>query len=106
MCIRDSYWYVRWQNDLRDLMGVERIGLRAIPEILGVALIVFLLLMVIGKAWSRAVGAVVRWLRGFVPPRMASVAGGAIAVGLTVALVNGVLVANVMRVLNLSLIHI
>ena len=94
------YWYVRWQNDLRDLMGVERIGLRAIPEILGVALIVFLLLMVIGKAWSRAVGAVVRWLRGFVPPRMASVAGGAIAVGLTVALVNGVLVENVMRVLN------
>ncbi len=94
------YWYVRWQNDLREMMGVDRIGHSAIPKILGVAVIVFVLLMALGKLWAIAAGWVVRLFGSFIPPRMASVAGAVIAVAVTILLVNGVLVENVMRVLN------
>ena len=68
------YWFVRWQNNLRDLMGVERIGYDVIPEIIGVAVVVFLLLMFIGKLWGgdplgRA------HLGKLIPARIATVAG-------------------------------
>ncbi|GAB08320.1 hypothetical protein GOARA_008_00200 [Gordonia araii NBRC 100433] len=96
------YWYVRWQNDIRDFMGVDRIGYSAIPKVLCVAAIVFCLLLFIGKFWAIGVHWVVGVFRRFVPPRVATVVGGAIAVALTVTLVNGVLVDNVMRALNSS----
>ena len=96
------YWFVRWQNNLRDLMGVERIGYDVIPEIIGVAVVVFLLLMFIGKLWGAATLWVVHTLGKLIPARIATVAGAAVVVALTVALVNGVLVDNIMKALNSS----
>ncbi|WP_161925948.1 alpha/beta hydrolase [Gordonia crocea] len=96
------YWYVRWQNDLRDLMGVDRIGYSAIPKVLAVAFVAFPVLMAIGKFWGIGLRWVIALLRDLVPPRLATVVGGALVVALTVALVNGVLVENVMKVLNNS----
>ena len=62
------YWFVRWQNNLRDLAGVERIGYDVIPEIIGVAVVVFLLLMFIGKLWGAATLWVVHTLGKLIRP--------------------------------------
>ncbi|MFT3898805.1 MAG: alpha/beta-hydrolase family protein [Gordonia sp. (in: high G+C Gram-positive bacteria)] len=99
-----AYWCVHWQNQIRDLMSVERLGnpLLAVAAMLALTLVVFLLFVYIGKLWARAVVWLVRLLRSFIPARIATVAGGAIALVLTVMLVNGVLVDNIMKVLNSS----
>ena len=94
------YWYVRWQNDLRDLMGVERVGYATIPKVLGVAVVVWILLLFLGKWWMIGMHELVNTLSRIVPSRMATALGGYLAVALTIMLVNGVLVDNVMKVLN------
>ncbi|MFT4201825.1 MAG: alpha/beta-hydrolase family protein [Gordonia sp. (in: high G+C Gram-positive bacteria)] len=97
-----AYWCIRWQNEIRDLMGVDRLGNATLAAVamLALAVVVFLLLVYIGKLWARGVVWLVRLLGSFIPPRIATVAGGAVALALTVMLVNGVLVDNIMKVLN------
>ncbi|MFT3898804.1 MAG: alpha/beta-hydrolase family protein [Gordonia sp. (in: high G+C Gram-positive bacteria)] len=97
-----TYWYVRWQNGIRDLMGVDRIGFGAVPKVLVVAALVFAVLMVLGKAWLIGMRWLVRQLQKVIPPRLATALGVYVAIALTVMLVNGVLVENVMRALNNS----
>lgn len=96
------HWYMKWQNEIRDLMGVKHLDThwRTIPIVLAVIVLVFLVLLVIGKLWGRGVVWLIRLLRSFIPARMATVAGGALALALTVLLVNGVLVDGIMRALN------
>lgn len=43
------YWYSRWQTEIRNLMGVENLSWTAYPIIVVFALLVFAVLMVIGR---------------------------------------------------------
>ncbi|MFT4201824.1 alpha/beta hydrolase [Gordonia sp. (in: high G+C Gram-positive bacteria)] len=95
-----TYWNVRWQNEIRDFMGIDRVGFGAVPLVLAVALGVFLGCMLIGKLWLIGMRELVDLLRRFIPSRLATALGAYAAIALTVLLVNGVLVESVMRVLN------
>ncbi|MGV9712008.1 alpha/beta hydrolase [Gordonia sp. NPDC003424] len=95
-------WFSMWQNDIRDIMGVDHLGWHAYPTIAIVAVIVFLLLMTLGQLFASAVRWAIRQLNRIAPPRVSAVVGAALVVILTVFLLNGVIVSNVMDALNSS----
>ncbi|NMO05185.1 hypothetical protein HH308_28605 [Gordonia sp. TBRC 11910] len=94
------YWFAHWQDELRDLMGVEHLTWTAYPLVVIVALIVFAILMSIGQAWGAGLKWLVRKLNAFAPPRVSAVVGAAIVVVLTIFIVNGVFANYAMRALN------
>lgn len=94
------YWFARWQDELRDLMGVEHLSWTAYPLVVIVALIVFLILMSIGQAWGAGLKWLVRKLNSVAPPRVSAVVGAAIVVVITIFIVNGVFANYAMRALN------
>ncbi|HMS75688.1 alpha/beta-hydrolase family protein [Gordonia sp. (in: high G+C Gram-positive bacteria)] len=94
------FWYSDWQHDIRELMGVEQLSWWAYPTIIVVAVVVFVILMALGRGWA----ALIRWIgagsRRIMPPRVARVVAASIVVLVTVFLVNGVIVDYSMRALN------
>ena len=94
------FWYSDWQHDIRELMGVEQLSWWAYPTIIVVAVVVFVILMALGRGWA----ALIRWIgaggRRIMPPRVARVVAASIVVLVTVFLVNGVIVDCSMRALN------
>lgn len=64
------YWWGHRQDEIRDLMGVERLSWTAYPLTVVLAALVFFLLMSIGQAWASAVRWLVRKLELIAPPRV------------------------------------
>ncbi|GAB20150.1 hypothetical protein GOEFS_106_00460 [Gordonia effusa NBRC 100432] len=96
------YWFARWQDELRDLMGVDHLSWTAYPLVVIVALIVFVILMSLGQAWASGLKWLVRQLNRVAPPRVSAVVGAAIVVVLTIFIVNGVFANYAMQALNSS----
>ena len=96
------YWFMQWQNDIRDLMGVERLPWTAYPKLVVVALVSFVLLMSIGQLWGAGVKRLSRWLTRYVPPRISAAAAAVIIVVVTVFVLNGVVANYGMSALNAS----
>lgn len=96
------YLYGYWQNQIRDLMGVEHLSWSAYPLIVVIGVIFFVLLVVIGQLWGAGVRALTTRLNRRIPPRISAVTAAAVAIVVTVFLVNGVVADYGMRALNSS----
>ena len=93
------YFHV-WQDDVRDYMGVPRLGFWDHP-LTALLSIVFLFVFVeIGQLVGRLVRFLVRQLERFAPPRVSAVVVVSLLLILSIALLNGVVVREAMRAMN------
>ncbi len=93
-------WFHHWQDDVRDLMGVPRLGFWDHPLAAVVSLVTLFVLVEIGQLVGRLVRFLVRQLKRVAPPRVAAVVVVALLIALTVALLNGVVVRVAMSTIN------
>jgi uncharacterized membrane protein len=80
----------RWDDELRDLVGVERDGLGADLAMLAVAATLFVILLAVSRALKSAAGWVGRQVGRVLPERVALVAGALVVAWLAWGLVTGV----------------
>src|SRR6201999_1474799 len=93
------YFHI-WQDEVRDLNGVPRMGFWDHP-LTAVLSIVFLFFFVeIGQLIGRLVRFLVRQLNRFAPPRISAVVVVVLLLALTIALLNGIVVRFAMSTLN------
>lgn len=91
-----------WQNSIRGLMGIdEPAGLQ--PLLLAaIAALVFLLLMVLARLFRWVFRALAGWLERYVPHRISQIVGITAAILLFWTVIDGVLVASALRVVDRS----
>ncbi|MGK2882099.1 MAG: alpha/beta hydrolase [Mycobacterium sp.] len=89
-----------WQNDVRDLMNVPRLGWSAYPISAAISLIVMWLFVEIGQLIGKFVRFLVCQLNRVAPPRVSAVVAVLLVVALIIALLNGVVVRIGMERLN------
>lgn len=94
------YWFHLWQDEVRDLMGVPRLKWFNYPQAGLIAVIVLFLFVEIGQLIGRLIRYLVRQLNRVAPPRVSFVVVVALLLGLSIALLNGVVVRGTMAVLN------
>ncbi|MFC3244592.1 alpha/beta hydrolase [Gordonia humi] len=94
------YFFSVWQDELRDMMGVQRLAWTAYPEILSIAVGVFALILVVGQAWGALVRLLSRRLARVVPPRISAGVSTLAVILVSVFFINGVLSPYVMDGLN------
>ncbi|WP_204081291.1 alpha/beta hydrolase [Mycobacterium riyadhense] len=95
-----AIWFHIWQDDVRDLMGVEHLDWFDYPLAAAVSLIVLFMLVEIGQF--------IRWLFGFLvaqvdriaPFRVSAVIVVALMVALAITLLNSVVLKSAMRSMN------
>ncbi|MGI9576661.1 MAG: alpha/beta-hydrolase N-terminal domain-containing protein, partial [Microthrixaceae bacterium] len=88
-----SIWrQVGWQNEVRDLFGMDSITPTVWLPIAIATVVVAGLILTVSRAIRKLFRWVARWLDRHVPPRVSRVAGIAIVVVLLLGLVSGVLV--------------
>ncbi|HEY9313300.1 alpha/beta hydrolase [Williamsia sp.] len=95
-------WFSRWQDEIRDLMGVDGFSWSAFPLIAVFAVITFFLLISLGRAFAFAVRGCVRQLNRIAPPRVSAVIGAGLVILLAVFILNGVVAKYSMQWLNAS----
>ncbi len=93
-------WFHRWQDDVRDLMAVPRLGFWDYPLAAALSLITLFVLVEIGQLVGRLVRFLVRQLNRFAPQRVSAVVTVALLLALTVALLNGIVVRFAMSTIN------
>lgn len=96
------YWFARWQDEIRDLMGMPHMSWHAYPVIAVIAHVAFIVLIWLGWAWGDAVRFLARRLDNYVPPRLAGVTSVLLVLVLTVLVLNGVVARYSMRAMNSS----
>ncbi len=94
------YWFHLWQDEVRDLMGVPRLKWFNYPQAGLIAVIVLFLFVEIGQLIGKLIRYLVRQLNRVAPPRVSFVVVVALLLGLSIALLNGVVVRGTMGVLN------
>lgn len=94
------FWFQRWQNELRDLMGVDRLSWHAYPLILVIAGVVAGVMVLFGQGWGDLVRRLSRALTRVVPARLAAAAAALVVVVVTVLVLNGVVARGAMSVMN------
>jgi uncharacterized membrane protein len=93
------YFHV-WQDEVRDLNGVARLGFWDHP-LAAIGSIVFLFILVeIGQLIGKLVRFLVRQLERFAPPRVSAVVVVVLLLALTIALLNGVVARVAMSTIN------
>lgn len=95
-------YFHHWQDDVRDLMGVPRLGFWDHPLTAVLALIFLFVFVEIGQLVGRLVRFLVRQLGRVAPPRVSAVVVVSLLLVLTIALLNGVVVRVAMDWLNTS----
>lgn len=93
------YFHV-WQDEVRDLVGVPRMGFWDHPLTAVLSIVVLFMLVEIGQLIGRLVRFLVRQLNRFAPPRVSAVVVVALLVALSIALLNGVVVRFAMSTIN------
>ncbi|PXX08762.1 alpha/beta hydrolase [Mycolicibacterium moriokaense] len=93
------YFHV-WQDDVRDLNGVPRLGFWDHPLTAVLSIIVLFVFVEIGQLIGRLVRYLVRQLERFAPPRVSAVVVVVLLLALTVALLNGVVARVAMSTIN------
>ncbi|CAM3348218.1 alpha/beta hydrolase [Nocardioides dubius] len=72
------WWYYEWENELRDLVGMDHQGAGAIVVTLLVALVLFVLLIAISRAVKAGFAWIARGVGRFVPAPVATLIGVAL----------------------------
>ncbi|WP_193047765.1 alpha/beta hydrolase [Mycolicibacterium baixiangningiae] len=93
------YFHV-WQDQIRDLMGVPRMGFWDHPLAAVLSIVVLFALVEVGQQVRRLVGFLVRQLDRVAPPRVSAVVVVALLLALTIAILNGVVVRGAMSAIN------
>jgi uncharacterized membrane protein len=93
-------WFHVWQDDVRDLNGVPRMGFWDYPLTGFLSIVVLFLFVEIGQLIGRLVRFLVRQLERFAPPRVSAVVVVFLLIALTVALLNGVVARFAMSTIN------
>jgi uncharacterized membrane protein len=93
------YFHV-WQNEVRDLNDVPRLGFWDHPLTAVLSIVVLFVLVEIGQLIGRLVRFLVRQLERVAPPRVSATVVVALLLALTIALLNGVVVRVAMDVIN------
>jgi len=93
-------WFARWQDDVRDMMGVAHLRWQDYPIAAVLSIIVLYVLVEVGQLIRRLIRSMVRGLHCYVPPRVANVIAVGLVVALVVAVLNGVVARLSMRALN------
>lgn len=93
-------YFHRWQDEVRDLVGVSRLEFWDYPWTAVLAIIVLFALVEIGQLVGRLVRFLVRQLNRFAPPRVSAVVVVILLLALSIALLNGVVVRFAMSTIN------
>ncbi|BBY82256.1 membrane protein [Mycolicibacterium pulveris] len=93
-------YFHRWQDEVRDLVGVSRLEFWDYPWTAVLSIIVLFVLVEIGQLVGRLVRFLVRQLNRFAPPRVSAVVVVILLLALSIALLNGVVVRFAMSTIN------
>jgi uncharacterized membrane protein len=93
------YFHV-WQDEVRDLNGVPRMGFWDHPLTAVMSIVVLFVLVEVGQLIGRLVRFLVHQLEHVAPPRVSAVVVVALLLALTIALLNGVVVRFAMSTIN------
>nr|WP_235681199.1 alpha/beta-hydrolase family protein [Tomitella gaofuii] len=95
-------WFAHWQSQLRTIMSADPLRWWAYPLTLVIAVIVWAVIIAVCRGFRWLARLLTRLGRGFLPRRVAAVAGVVLAGWLVVTLANGVLANWLMSGLNSS----
>ncbi len=96
-----SMWrYVGWQNDARELLGLDPGSPTAWFIIVPVTVVVASLTLIVSRSLRKLFRFLARWVEKVMPRRVARLIGGVAVVVLIVGLVNGVLIEGFFAVAN------
>lgn len=95
-----AIWFHVWQDDVRDLMGVEHLEWYGYPLAAGLSLIVLFTLVEIGQFIRWLVSFLVRQVDRIAPFRLSATIVVVLLVTLTITLLNGVVLKFAMRSMN------
>lgn len=95
-----AIWFHVWQDDVRDLMGVEHLDWYDYPLAAGLSLVVLFTLVEIGQLVRWLVSFLVRQVDRIAPFRLSATIVVVLLVTLTVTLLNGVVLKFAMRSMN------
>lgn len=93
------YFHV-WQDEVRDLNGVPRMGFWDHPLTAVLSIVTLFVLVEIGQLIAKLVRFLVRQLNRVAPPRVSAVVVVALLLALTIALLNGIVVRFAMSTIN------
>ena len=93
-------WFHHWQDDVRDLMGVPRLGFWDHPLTAVLSIVVLFVFVELGQLVGKLVRFLVRQLERVAPPRVSAVVVVAVLLTLTIALLNGVVARGLMSAIN------
>jgi uncharacterized membrane protein len=96
------YYFHVWQDDVRDLMGVPRLKWYNYPQAAIISVVTLFIFVEVGQLIGRLIRYLVRQLNRVAPPRISFVVVLAIVLGLTIAILNGVVIKGSMSLLNKS----
>ena len=96
------YFFHVWQDQVRDLMGVPRLKWFNYPQAAIIGVVVLFAFVEIGQLIGRLIRFLVRQLNRVAPPRVSFVVVVAVVLGLSIALLNGVVIKGTMNFLNKS----
>jgi uncharacterized membrane protein len=92
--------YLRWENWLRDAVGIDRIGVGSLLRMLLVGATVFVVGLVVARGLKAAGRVVGRFVGRFLPARAATVVGGLVVALVVYLLVTGVATDRVLGSLD------
>lgn len=84
------WWYHGWENDLRQMVGMERTGVLAVLAAYGIGVLVFGVLLLVSRLVKAAGRVLGRLLGRLLPGRVATVAGGLVVGMVLYSLTTGV----------------
>lgn len=93
------YFHI-WQDEVRDLNGVPRMGFWDHPLTAVLSIVTLFVLVEIGQLIGRLVRFLVRQLERVAPPRVSAVVVVILLIALTIALLNGIVVRFAMTTIN------
>ncbi|AFM18817.1 putative membrane protein [Mycolicibacterium chubuense NBB4] len=93
-------WFHHWQDRVRDLMGVPRLGFWDHPLAAVLSIVTLFVLVEIGQLIGRLVRFLKHQLERVAPPRVSGVVVVVLLLALTIALLNGVVVRFAMHTIN------
>nr|WP_090280682.1 alpha/beta-hydrolase family protein [Mycolicibacterium komanii]CRL76866.1 transmembrane protein [Mycolicibacterium komanii] len=94
------FYFHTWQDEVRDLNGVARMGFWDHPLTAVLSIVTLFALVEIGQLIGRLVRFLVRQLEHVAPPRVSAVVVVVLLLALTIALLNGVVVRFAMSTIN------